>query len=476
MFGRWRAVLATLFALAAGCRPSEPAAAPGPIVLIVVDTLRADHLSCYGYSRPTSPAMCALAEDGVLFERAYTTRTSTTPAIASMLTGLYPHRHGVKELYYVLPPAMTTVAERLRAHGWATGGFVSSFVMVRDFSGFDGGFDVYDDDVRTRERLRQNYERSAADTVEHAIIWLRAHGPHAFLFVHLIEPHGPYTPPSPYLERFALPATGPAPDEVPNYQRLPELRTVSEYVGRYDGEIATADAALESLFGALRRLDWYAPATIVLVADHGESLGEEDNWFRHGGSVNDAEAHVPLIVKFAGADAPRAGSRVAEPVSVVDVFPTVLHAADIDAAAGPAAAVDLGSIAHGAIRPAPPVTELEGSGAVTLAVHGDACTVRWAVPSNAAVDAAVPTGWLALARQLRVDPPDRDASCVQATARHVSALVADRLSFRLDVPVVFRDDMLDLSNRTRFIAARAQSSVPLAPRDLEALRQLGYAK
>jgi hypothetical protein len=353
MFGRWRAVLATLFALAAGCRPSEPAAAPGPIVLIVVDTLRADHLSCYGYSRPTSPAMCALAEDGVLFERAYTTRTSTTPAIASMLTGLYPHRHGVKELYYVLPPAMTTVAERLRAHGWATGGFVSSFVMVRDFSGFDGGFDVYDDDVRTRERLRQNYERSAADTVEHAIIWLRAH---------------------------------------------------------------------------------------------------------------------------AGADAPRAGSRVAEPVSVVDVFPTVLHAADIDAPAGPAAAVDLGSIAHGAIRPAPPVTELEGSGAVTLAVHGDACTVRWAVPSNAAVDAAVPTGWLALARQLRVDPPDRDASCVQATARHVSALVADRLSFRLDVPVVFREDMLDLSNRTRFIAARTQSSVPLAPRDLEALRQLGYAK
>ena len=94
-------------------------------MLIVVDTLRADHLSCYGYGRPTSPAMCALAEDGVLFERAYTTRTLTTPAIASMLTGLYPHRHGVKELYYVLPPAMTTVAERLRARGWATGGFVS---------------------------------------------------------------------------------------------------------------------------------------------------------------------------------------------------------------------------------------------------------------------------------------------------------------------------------------------------------------
>ena len=476
---RWRAALATLFTLAAGCRSSEPAAAPGPIVLVVVDTLRADHLSCYGYGRPTSPAMCALAADGVLFERAYTTRTATAPAIASMLTGLYPHRHGVKQLYYVLPPAMTTLAERLHARGWATGGFVSSFIMVRDFSGFDGGFDVYDDDVRTREMLRENYERAAADTVERAITWLRAHGPHAFLFLHLIEPHGPYTPPSPYLERFALPATGPLPAEVPPYQRVPGLRTVSEYVGRYDGEIATADAALGRLFGELRALGWYAPATIVLVADHGESLGEEDNWFCHSASVNDAEAHVPLIVKFpAGADA-RLGSRVSTPVSVTDVFPTVLHAAGIDAGTPPPTAVDLASIARGMARPAPPVTELEDHDTVTLAVHGDGCTVRWALPRAAADAGAVSAGsteWLALAHQLRVDPPDPDDGCVQTTAARVSAHVADRLRFRLDVPVVFRGDMRVPSNRTRFIADRTQPSVPLAPRDLEALRQLGYAK
>ncbi len=473
-------MLATLFTMAAGCRSSEPAAAPGPIVLIVVDTLRADHLSCYGYGRPTSPAMCALADDGMLFERAYTTRTSTTPAIASMLTGLYPHRHGVKQLYYVLPPTMTTLAERLRARGWATGGFVSSFVMVQEFSGFGGGFDVYDDDVRTREPLRENYERAAGETVEHAITWLRAHGPHAFLFLHLIEPHGPYTPPSPYLERFALPATGPLPAAVPPYQRVPGLRTVSEYVGRYDGEIATADAALGGLFGALRTLGWYAPATIVLVADHGESLGEEDNWFCHGASVNDAEAHVPLIVKFpTGADAQRPGGRVSTAVSVVDVFPTVLHAASIDAAAQTSTAADLASIGRGTARPAPPVTELEDHGAVTLAVHGDGCTVRWALPSAAADAVAVSGGsteWLALAQQLRVDPPDRDDGCVQTTAGQVSAHVADRLRFRLDVPVVFRGDMFEPSNRTRFIADRTEPPVPLAPRELEALRQLGYAK
>lgn len=106
------ALICMVLAPAAGCTRSAPGAKDGPIVLIVVDTLRADHMSCYGYPRPTSPAMCALAEDGVRFERAYTTQTTTTPAIASMLTGLYPHRHGVTQLYFVLPSAPVTLAER----------------------------------------------------------------------------------------------------------------------------------------------------------------------------------------------------------------------------------------------------------------------------------------------------------------------------------------------------------------------------
>jgi hypothetical protein len=400
-----------------------------------------------------------------------------------MVTGLYPHRHGVKHLYLVLPPSMVTLAERLHDGGWPTGAFVSSFVMVRDFSGLDQGFDVYDDEVQTRELSRDNYQRDAVVTVERAVAWLRAHGPHAFLFVHLIEPHGPYTPPSPYLERFALPATGPLPGDVPAYQRLPGLRTVSEYVGRYDGEIAASDAALGSLFGALRTLGWYDPATIVLVADHGESLGEEDNWFRHGTSVSDAEAHVPLIVKFpaGAAGAPTPGSHMAAPVSVVDIFPTLLHAAGAAVDGRSSAAVDLASIARGATRPAPPLTELEEPGAITLAVHADACTVRWAVPTAAAGEPAAfatndPSGWLARASQVRLDPADADGSCARATAQQVSALVGDRFRFRLDVPVVSREDMRDESNRARFIAARTGHSVPLASGEHEALRQLGYAE
>jgi arylsulfatase A-like enzyme len=475
------AVLGAALALAAGCTRSAPVATDGPIVLIVVDTLRADHLSCYGYPRPTSPAMCALAEDGVRFERAYTTRTVTTPAIASMLTGLYPHRHGVTQLYFVLPAAPVTLAERLHALGWATGGFVSSFVMMRDFSGFDQGFDVYDDDVRTPE-LDENYERDGGTTVARAVAWLRANGPHAFLFVHLMEPHGPYRPPSPYLERFALPATGPAPGDMPDYQRLPALRTVNEYVGRYDGEIAAGDAALARLFAALRALGWYTPATIVLVADHGESLGEEGQWFRHGESVDDAEAHVPLIVKFPSGmrGAPKPGSHVSLPVSVIDIFPTVLRAAGAETGDTPAA-VDLASTERVATRAAPPITELEGADNVTLSIHGEGCTVRSTLPAAAVGDGAVfagadPAAWLALARQLRVDPSNGDMKCAQETAGQASALLADRFRFRLDVPIVVRQEMRENATRARFMADRARTVVPLAAPELEALRQLGYAE
>jgi len=478
---RWAsswALISAVAAMALGCHRSAPAA--GPIVLIVVDTLRADHLSCYGYGRPTSAAMCALAADGVRFDRAYTTRTSTTPAIASMLTGLYPHRHGVKDVLLLLPTAITTVTKRIQAAGWATGGFVSSFVMVRDFNGFEAGFDVYDDDVRTRELVRENYQRDAPETVLRAATWLRRHGPRAFLFVHLIEPHGPYTPPAPYLERFALPATGPEPGDIPAYQRLPGVRTVSEYVGRYDGEIAAADAALAELFEHLRGLGWYDQATIVLVADHGESLGEENLWFRHGTGVHDAEARVPLIVKFPAGRGPTPGTVIHTPVSVIDVYPTLLSAAGVAENSGPRAAVDLARVAAGEMRTEPPVTEFEEGDAVTLAIHGDRCTGRWQLPLNAVDDPAFAAAgggsWSAAARQLRIDPPGTDGQCSQAAAAEAGALIVDRLRFRLEVPVIARNDMRDALNRTRFIDARIRSGPTVDAHEHEALRQLGYAE
>lgn len=462
------ALALALAVLGAGCtRPPAPA---GPIVLVVIDTLRADHLSCWDYERPTSPHLCALTDDGWRFTRASTVRSQTTPAIASMLTGLYPHRHGLEALYLVLPDAITTLAERLRDAGWATGGFISSFVMVRDFSGLAQGFTVYDDDVRTREGKRENYERPATETLVRALAWLHAHGPHAFLFVHLIEPHGPYTPPAPYRAAFARPAEGPPPDRVPGYQRIDGFTTLAEYRGGYDGEIAAADAAVGQLVAALRTWGWYDAATILVTSDHGESFGEEGLWLAHGFGVHDAEAHVPLVLKPAGHRAP--GAAIAAPVSVLDVYPTLLAAAGLDAATPGLAGVDLARTAASGVRAgAPPFTERLDDRGRTAAVHLPACTVRWRLP-----DTLVDGDWSQAATRLALTPADAPADCVGQAATGAAPQVADRATFRLDLPVVARADMQDTANRTRFITERARRDAvtPLSDAQREALRQLGY--
>ncbi len=460
------------------------AARPGPLVLIVVDTLRADHLPCYGYGRPTAPAMCALAREGVQFDRAFTPRTATTPAIASIFTGLYPHRHGVRDLYLLLPSEMNTLAEILRAQGYRTGGFVSSFVMINDFNGLGQGFETYDDDVRTPEINRENFQRAAGETVDRALHWLAQAGPETFLFIHLIEPHGPYTPPSPYLEQFALPATGtPAPEQISDYQRIAGLTFVNEYVGRYDGEIAAADAAIARVVSFLRGHKWYDPATIVVVADHGESMGEEGQWFMHGHSVNDAEAQVPLIIKFAAArDAPAAGTHVAAPVSHVDLLPTLLAAAGV-ALPGGFAGTDLRPIAAGAARALPPpLTELRAFGGFFVVAHGPACTMRWFLPvARLTPDLRVPDPaaaphWTELSAGVRLFPTDASAACGAALATAVKPLATDLFTFHLETPVVSREAVKQPGGKSAFMAARQRQSVPLSESDREALRQLGYLK
>ena len=357
---------------------------------------------------------------------------------------------------------MTTLAEVMRAGGYRTGGFVSSFVMVRDFSGFEQGFDVYDDDVRTREAFRDNYERPAAKTVERALDWLAAGDPKAFLFVHLIEPHGPYTPPEPFLHDFALPAAGPLVplDRVAAYQRIPGLRYVSEYVGRYDGEIAAADAQIGVLLDRLRELGWYDEATIVVVADHGESLGERGIWFLHGKTVDDAEAHVPLLVKFpASAGAALRGREIAAPVSVIDLFPTLLNAAGLPSAAKTGGA-DLRAVAEQGRRPgAPPATLLNVPGQLVVAAHGEGCAVWWRFappalrPGFVLADAALASVWPRLATDTRL-PPDAPDRCQTDLTAAVAPLMVDLLSYRMPFSVVSRADAKDPAAKKHFIESR----------------------
>lgn len=322
----WAALLTCAAAAAAGCGPGG-AGRPISCIWIVVDTLRADHLQWYGYERATAPELRPLVERGVVFEHAYTSEPETTPAIASMLTALYPYRHGVQHLYQRLNDRNVTAPELLQQAGYATGAFVSSFVMIRNFSNFAHGFDVYDDFVDEREEYRENYERQAARTLARAHAWIESHRAAPFFcFIHLIDPHGPYTPPGVFARRFHSAAAAPiAASLIPAYQRMPGVTDANRYRDLYDGEIAYASSELGRFLADLESAGLLAPNLVVFVADHGEEMGEHGFYFQHGTDLYEQNVRVPLIVKPpAGMRAAR-GGRVAQTVSVVDILPTVLE-------------------------------------------------------------------------------------------------------------------------------------------------------
>ncbi len=275
-------------------------AAPAPIILISIDTLRADHLSCYGYPHMKTPAIDSLAADGVLFEDHLSTVPLTLPSHSSMLTGLYPPHHGVRDNGgFYLDDGLTMVAESLRDAGYRTGGFVGAFVLDRRW-GIAQGFDVYFDDfdvIAAGDVPMDFIQRRASDVIARAKPFMEGPAPF-FCFLHLYDPHTPYEPPD------GFKATTPFP--------------------LYDGEIAYVDAQLNSLFTWLKQKGLYDQAWIILAADHGESLGEHEET-THGFFVYRSTLRVPLIVKR-----PRsagAGSRRADPTSSVDIAPTLLAAA-----------------------------------------------------------------------------------------------------------------------------------------------------
>ena len=265
------------------------------VVLISIDTLRSDRLPAYGYTGVETPAIDRLAADGVLFERAFTHVNVTLPAHASLFTGLLPPQHGVRDnAGYRLDEAVPTLAETLGRRGYATGGFVSSYVL-RAGTGIGRGFDVYDDGVRFMTgRDLGELQRPGPETLAAASDWLGdAAGSPFFLFLHLYEPHAPYNPPAPFAER---------------------------YDDSYDGEIAAADAVVGELLRRLEELGLYRDALIILLSDHGEGLmdhGEMDHLILIYREV----LQVPLIVKLPGGA--RAGERVATNAQLADVAPTV---------------------------------------------------------------------------------------------------------------------------------------------------------
>lgn len=275
-----------------------------PVLLITVDTLRADRLGCYGAHNPLTPAMDGLAAQGVRFARALAEVPTTPPSHAVILTGTYPMYNGVRSFVSgPLPKGVGVLAEAFQRHGYETAAFVGSAVLESSW-GFNRGFQEYDDRFNARQVETGNpaaIERRAEETVGRMLAWFQARptsGSGArpfFVWLHLYDPHAPYDPPEPFR---------------------------AQYAGhRYDGEIAYADSQLARLFEYLRNNRLYDRTLIALMSDHGESLGEhgEDE---HGFFIYNSTLHVPLIFKLpSGMGTPHVVTRL---VGIIDVAPTLL--------------------------------------------------------------------------------------------------------------------------------------------------------
>jgi choline-sulfatase len=277
------------------------------VVLITIDTLRSDRVSSYGSDLVHTPNIDSFASEGVLFSNAASTVPFTLPAHSSILTGLYPPGHGVREnVGYTLDPGIPTLAEVVSDGGWSTAGFVSAFVLDRRW-GIGRGFDHYFDDFDLAEFDTPNLssvQRSGDVTIGEAVRWLDGRPEDApfFLWLHLYDPHDPYTPPEPFK---------------------------SQYPGRaYDGEVAYTDSLIGEFRKALEERGLLSSSLVILTADHGEGLGDHGE-ASHGFFVYDSTIHVSLIMR--PPSGVTGGREVDTAVSHVDIFPTILDAVGLAA-------------------------------------------------------------------------------------------------------------------------------------------------
>ncbi len=277
----------------------DKTARPG-VFLITIDTLRADHVHCYGYDRIQTPALDLLAKQGIRFTQAFTPSPITNSSHASIMTGLLPSSHGVSDFGVPLTAIYPTLAELLAKGGYRTAAFIGAVILDSKnlAPGLDRGFEFYDNfpELTTTKSRWGRIERRGMEVEQRAESWLNAHpaGAH-FVWVHFYDPHDPYEPPPPYSDVYK--------------DRL------------YDGEIAYADSALGHFLAYLKKQGWYEGAMIVVVGDHGEGLGEhhEDT---HGIFLYDSTTHVPLIVKLP--EERDAGRTVDAQVRTTDIMPTIL--------------------------------------------------------------------------------------------------------------------------------------------------------
>ncbi len=307
---------------------------PRHLVLITVDTWRADHALTTRAGVDLTPRLSELATDAVVFTDAWSVANATSPGVSGFLTGLLPSRSGVITNDHVLNPAVPTLAERLSKAGFATGGFVANPVVGPGY-GFEQGFDHYELLPRPRD-----YRTAKASSVNHrAIEWLRTVNPgrRVFLWLHYMEPHGPYQPLPECQALFDIDAFGePVPVDiqpegrngghgaVPFYQTIgfrPPPTDGRDYLLRYAAEVRCVDAGIGDLLDRLRADELLDNAVVAVTADHGEALLDDHGFFfSHANGLTEDQIDVPLIIAAPGLPA----ATVDRPVSTVDIVPTVV--------------------------------------------------------------------------------------------------------------------------------------------------------
>jgi arylsulfatase A-like enzyme len=286
------------------------------VIIIAVDTLRADHLGCYGYPRNTSPNIDNLASDGVKFNDCYTPSPLTTPAFASMLTSLPPYKHGAKRNGLSIFDRIKTLPQFLKEKGYCSAAFVSNWTLKKKLTHLDRGFDSYTEILTKKRRFGlYNPEGEAPKINPEVYRWLYKNKEQKFfLFVHYTEPHAPYV----YHKEYDRGYDAIDPAIYPKGSSHKKIR-------KYDTEIGFVDFYIGELIQKIKDYDLYEDSFIIFLADHGESFGEHD-YYGHGRRLYNSGLHIPLIVKLPGAKS--AGVEINGNVSLMDVAPTILSFLD----------------------------------------------------------------------------------------------------------------------------------------------------
>jgi arylsulfatase A-like enzyme len=441
--------------------PTTPAVAAGNrlnVLLVTIDTLRADHLGCYGYGRPTSPRLDAFAREAVLFTQAYTYWPKTRGSFVAMMTGRRDSQTGYNKEHPVLRDFNPTLASVLQAAGYRTLAVVDNGNVASDH-GYAKGFESYRQTWQEKA-LATEMDRARAITAAGVEVLGRPGDRPFFLWLHYVNPHAPYSPPPPYDAAFLGPEarTGPALPVVNDYRggiarklAVPGQDRLGYYVAQYDGEIATVDQEVGRVLDALRASPARERTLVVVTSDHGESLGEHGYYFDHGEDLFDPTLRVPLLV--AGPGLAR-GVKVDGLASTLDLVPTVLDVLKVSYPPDLAGASLLPALEGG---PAPARPRLPARSDRNLtALFG----LRFKVVSAPADD-----GPRFALYDRRADPGEER----EASRRLPEDMRTERRELEL-----FLDRFDKEWTHTRRLAGEAPPPAKLSPEACENLRALGY--